>query len=591
MDKIAFEDQLDQAYSSNELKEVYLHYFSPFIGRFPNYFKDSSLDQKTLGRISISKKNLIRVMATVFSQPKLLLKWLEELPEAVYQALQQVAWEGSVMVAELEKHTGEQILEENGLKAGRKKLKIPYCLFQNLFFKSFWGAEGNTDYLDLPGVIRKELKQVLPAPEGYTLDTSGTGSPCEADFQDAGNILNILPLVSRFIQQGELEKTRQGFPSIRSLLRLKKICNITEFYSSRQPAETGYLRTRMVAELLLAAGPLEEPGDAPGYLGHLFERYLKIEKYPHDWFFSHIRGLVHCREGFSHRLQRSSWELLKNLPEERWITVSQLRRFAKLRSLELAPVSRQCADRYLYFTTRWEGWGNKKRYLTSRYYDDALVIPALKASLFMFASFGLLDLSYGQPLNRKVTSAGKPYLTVFDGLEAVRLTSLGAAVTKQRPGLPQASQEMTISCELDPERLFIRCTGPEQLVDISLERFGRRIGPRLYLVDAVSFLRGCNNADSVLEKIRLFKTETEEALPPLWQQFFDQLVARTDILKPVSDLLVFRLTVDSERDVEAIAGDRILKELILKAERRHILVRKKDLDLVKKRLEELGFLM
>ncbi len=585
------EDQIGQAYSGYVLKEIHSRFFSSFITRYPDFFRSNSLDLRSLDRVSIPKTQLVRVVAIVFSNPSALDIWIQTLPEPVFQALNLVSWKGAIEIAQLEREIGCPVLEFTKGKKTQTRLKDPFCLFQHHSFKSFWGAKGNTSYLDIPLVLRNGLKKVLPRPKGLALAESPELSHLKADFEDDGRILKALPLINRFIQQSQLETTKQGIPRTRSLLRLREICRLQEFYDKQHPFELSCLRTRMIVDLLVTIGNQEKPGDSTSFLKHIFEVYQKIREYPHNWFFSHIKGMFHCRDGFNHRLHLYSWDLIKNLPENQWITVGQIREFADLTSVDLSPVERKNADRYLYITTEWQGWGNKKRYLTPQYHESVLVIPVLKATLFFFASFGLLDLVIKPPENREVTSSGKSYLTIFDGLEAVRLTETGAFVAGKRTFPVQLSKEEEVAFELDSDRLFINCSGPDQLAGISLERFAARIGPRRFLVDAGSFLKDCKDKQGLLDKISIFKKEVCSDLPPLWQQFFNRLLTRTGVLVPMDDMLVFKLSSNSVEDIDIIAGDRVLKQCILKAEGRHILVRRENVLQMKNRLEELGYLM
>jgi len=594
MDVVMLENQINQAYSSQELRDVYDCFFQSFLEKNQGLFRELSLDPQPFSRVSIPKKELVRLVATVCLNPSVLKRWVDMLPELVYQTLYIIAWEGEQDSADLSQRIGSPILEETigGKGPSQKKLRRSFALFQIAFFKSFWGAEGSCVYVTLPQVMSQSLRAIFPEPPGLTLTGSDSAMDSAAAFEDGGQILEVLPVIIRFMQQGQLELTQQGTPRSRSVSRLKEVCNLSEFYKGQQPSNLGSLRTRMIVSLLSSTNLPALTDDVGLFLKNLFKAYLKNPNYPHLWVFSHIKGLYHCRGKFNDQLHIGAWDLLNCLPEGHWTTVTQLRTFACLTGKNLAPIDKKNADRYLYLTTEWQGWGNKKLYLTPGRFETALVTPALKAGLFLFASFGLLDLAYRQPENHEMTATGKPYLTVFDGLEAIRLNSLGAYITGKRVDSGYSSKQAgDLPLELDPDRLFISYSRPDPLAKISLERFASRIGLTRFKVDSRSFLKGCRNRTDLTNKIQLFKEEVCEVLPEKWQIFFNQLADRVGVVTPADDLLVFKLAPGNNELADVIATDRILTPFILKAEGKHLLVRSADLEKLKNRLEELGYLM
>jgi len=600
MDRVTFEDQIGQAYDDGGLMDIYTHFFRDFLEENHGFFENHSLDQRVFPRIMVSKKQLGRLLAAIFSDAPVLGRWIKTLSAAVFQALIVVVWEGAQAVGKIENLVGGSILKsgssilkssKSGAVVFQKAVRVEFCLFQCHHFNSFWGAEGSVYYLDLPPILRQQLKTVLPVPSGSTLIETATPSN-KFVFEDRARVLDVLPTIQSFIRQGRLEQTQQGGPRIKSMLQLRAICGVKEFYDQQQGTELSCLRTGLLAHLLQVNGIEQTPEDALLFLKIVFGQYLKIQTYPHLSFLSHIRGLYHVKDAVNHRLHHTCWDLLCRLPERQWITVEQISGFARLQQLDLEPVLKKQADRYLYITTKWQGWGNKKHYLTPARYEQAMVIPLLKASLFLFGAFGLLDLGYDEPENPLLKTVGKPYLTAYDGLLSVRLTELGAYIAGHRSTFDYAqTTDREIAFELDPERLFISYARPDKLAELFLERFATRIGSMRYKVDFNSFLKECRNRLEVNEKIQLFKKEIGECLPSLWQNFFETVMTRAEVLVPVDDLLVFRVSPRNRALVDIIARDKTIRRYIFKAEGQHILIRGEDLTYLKNRLEELGFLM
>lgn len=591
MDPVMLDDQIGRAYSGFALQAIYDQYLESFIKGHPGIFRGNLFDSRSLSRVSVPKKTVIKALAILFSEPSSLKLWLASLPDVVNLALETVAWEGRMMVEELEGRIGCSMMKASRGGAERNMVLSAFCLFQLKPFKSFWGAEGNTNYLDLPPLLRSRMMDVLTPPGELTLAELIPSSTLVSDFKDKDRILKALPLLIRFLKQGELEVTQQGFPKARSLMRLRDICELEEFYDRHLPAELSCMRMRMVLDVVSGFRSDKEPESDLFLLKSVLDRYLALPVYPHDWFFSHVRGLAHCRDQLNHRLHCMGWELIGALPEKRWITVQQIFRFVQLKGIEFQPISLQSADRYLYFTGDWQGWGSKKRYITPQHYNGVLVIPALKATLFLFASLGILDLVYGKPENHELRSSGKDYLSVFDGLAAVRLTGLGAFVTGRHAMPDPVMVEERLDYELDTERLLIKCSRSDSLADLAMAPFAEKIASMRYRVDAAGFLKGCSTVADLQAKIDRFKKEVGGPLPAVWQVFFNRLISQAGVVQPVDDIQVFKLAVENHEDLDLIANDRLLKQLMLKAEGRHILVNSSDFQRLKKRLAELGYLL
>lgn len=584
MDRIMVEDQIARFYSGPVLKEIFTRYLKPFVFKHPQAFLEKNLDLRSLDHITVPKIQLVRVLSTIADDLWLLERWMETLPQPLQNALLRVAWKGPILAETLSSDIGCRVLETG--RSDRKTLQAMFNPLKLDHFRSFWGAAGNAEFLDLPPIMKRQLQDLYPDRTGVTPVSPGQIEP---SFQDENGILEILPLMIRFLKQGELETTRQGAPRAASLRRLQAVGGIQEFFRGERHSAIRYLRTEMVLDLLLICQLPAEPLNPAMALKALFQQYIQLQQYPHKRFFSHVRGMTHCRGSFRRTLHCVFWELLTGLSESEWYSIDQLLEKAALSALDLAPVDLACADRYLYVTTEWRGWGNRKRYVTPSLYDSVLVTPVLKATLFFFASFGLLDLAYDSTETSKI--GGEGCLTIYDGLRAIRLTALGALITEQRSLAELATPETVVACELDVNRPFIQCSGPKQLAEVMLQPFARRVAPHRYRFDEVRFLKGCETRMDLETKIQRFNRIIGKGLPPYWETVFSDMLSKTGILKPAGEFTVFQIMVEDERAVEQLIGDRVLRSLIRLAEGRFVLVHRDDIAQLKQRLTELGYLM
>lgn len=115
------------------------------------------------------------------------------------------------------------------------------------------------------------------------------------------------------------------------------------------------------------------------------------------------------------------------------------------------------------------------------------------------------------------------------------------------------------------------------------------IAPGRYRLTPKSFLGKCASRADVEERIRLFRQVVCDRPPAIWESFFSRTLARITPLKPEPEFVVLKLADDEELG-RHLAGDPVLREIVLKVEGLRIAVRQGDLRKLTKRLEQFGYL-
>ena len=221
-----------------------------------------------------------------------------------------------------------------------------------------------------------------------------------------------------------------------------------------------------------------------------------------------------------------------------------------------------------------------------------IIEPLIRGALFLFASFGLLDLAYNELRHPAAARFAQTYLSVFDGLKYVRLTTLGAYVCGLSPTF-QVSEATNAQVLLDENNLFISYRGDNRSLQSALEKIGRRAGSNenLYKVDYETLLGDCSTEKEIASKIDLFKQLLSNNPPRLWKDFFMTLQKRSYQLPSLeSDYKVFKLPEDREL-IRMFASDEFLKKHIIKAEMYYVLIPKGSVAKVKTYLKKFGFLI
>ncbi len=172
------------------------------------------------------------------------------------------------------------------------------------------------------------------------------------------------------------------------------------------------------------------------------------------------------------------------------------------------------ARSHLFYNGKYEGTYFPKTtlvHISEDIYREALVIPFIKAAMFLFASFGILDMAYDFPENELLPGNGRKYLSVFDSLKYVRLTKLGAYISDLKCDVTIKQQEANVI--LDENRLIISLEGKDRLKQVLIEKIADKIGSNCYRVDYNSFLKGCVSRRDVDQRAVLLKNMTGS---PLW---------------------------------------------------------------------------
>jgi len=273
---------------------------------------------------------------------------------------------------------------------------------------------------------------------------------------------------------------------------------------------------------------------------------------------------------------------VKSVPKGKWVTFRDLCDFMRYNDLDLS-IPRGFTDAFVTAPTEWGGRGHQRIVTTPVALWEE---PLLRAYLAVLTAVGALDAVIAVPQDRSDMRPTDSYVLTTDALKAVRLTPIGEWYFQNGPETcfeAQAQGEVV----LDERRLFIRLTGSNPVLRVALEQVALPVGSGFYRIDGGSFLRDCDSKDHVKRKVDALKALLPNALPPIWETFFAELLLRINPLAPV-DFIVLRVG-DSAELRRLLLADSVIRPLTVMAEGGRILVRDKHRDSLKKRLKELGY--
>jgi len=563
------------------------------------YNERKSIDEYTL-----------KIISAFFYHDALRALFLKNLPPITLKMCAHVTWWGDTDKKVAEELAGFPLLKK--VDETWPSYNIVPCihpdfrLFNFYVGDSFFRKNSKIEYqVYLPDMVRALFKKSFTMPIegqlkfGNTLQQVGVDENTQV-FENEKNILNELSLCEIFRQQKLLQLSQQGKPNKSTLKKLQSTIECKEFYPSKVMPELNFMHTHFLAlviEMLKQKNSLVK-GDTESGLALLKGVYQRLSDGNGFSILDHL--LVHLKgrhlaikyDGNDEtHLHNQLFQLLKPLPPLQWVNFANWEQHIFLADTDVLIVSPRRANRYLHFDISAPDYSDVLYLSSESIVHQAVTIPVLKSVLFLYASLGWVDIAYGDPTNDQYQLRHKPYLSLYDGLQCFRLTTLGAFILGQSKDYAiEAPASTHARVILDADRLLITFHGQDKLKATVLKQMTHQIGDNRYKMDYESLLMGCASVSDIEQKMVQFKRQIAEKPPKNWQAFFKQVLLNSEPLKQKTTLQVFELSKQPEL-YHLIASDPILKKYVFKAEAYHLVIEKKHLSQVKKRLSSLGYFM
>ncbi|MEW6620567.1 MAG: hypothetical protein AB1422_14720 [bacterium] len=576
------EKMVEKIYPTDILKKLYTRYIRYFFS------------EKDLG--NLKKLTLVRALAKIYSDRELFNKLVLCLPPQAKRLFHILIWEGGEHKLEnLEKHLNIRIV-----KGDRRYYQNPAESVENDYL--LFPIHSTYDYpltklsFYLPEPLRKIFKQHLPFPKEYELISLDKIEKTDFLYEDNDEVIRQIKLWSNYLKHGEL---KVGDKVLKTALKeMATYCGIKEFYE-HQDRELDYIKTRFIINLLQKI-PLKNVDTSPEFLKELFTRFFynqNSENYQLHQLLSYLKNKGYYFEyddykGREQKVRESLFELLRGLPLSSWVCCENLVKYARAKGiyLELINIHTKWEFYYTRETPRTYGHYLENIRISNEIYKDAVIVPFVKTVMFLFATFGIVDIAYNLPKNEVLQEKDHPYLSIYDGLQYVRLTKLGAYILGLIEKYEVEIKEEKTNIILDERRLIIHIEGTDRLKRMVLEKVATPISDNHYKVDYESFFKDCNSKEDIKRKVEFFKGQISSNLPEIWHNFLNEILEKINPLNCEEKMAVYRLKKDKEL-ISLIATDEVLKKYILKAEDYCILIDKSNLGKVKKRLREFGYLI
>ena len=581
---------IDGAYKASRLKTVYLLYLQQIFPKETFGFDKNIPDTKPV------KRKLVWALAQTFSNRALFQKLRNMLHPGVLEVLHNLVWEqNEIQIGSLPPSLNPPIISKDFLSTDFYDPNysiIPENIIR--ITKFFTGS------IFLPDMIRCLLKQYLTPPREYFLISRDNIPKTGFLYENQNRVLSQLYLLSTYITQTHLTFSEHtGNIGKSELLRIAKDCGTHEFYDKTAP-ELKTMAVRLMVDFLRRT-PVEETLAPHICLQRLFQQFFTTVDVENGFLLtrllSHLSGLnmVLCygkeMKEKEATVRVSLQNLLRQLTPGAWYSVQNLLNYCRYHDVMLDIINRRLAQNALtvalpiYHDSRYIGYQHAE---VSKNYTDVVIIPFFKAFLFFLAAFGIVDIAYDYPENKQFQKRNSKYLSVFDGLQHIRLTPLGAFVIGQTEGFVSNIRQETAQILLDENRLLIYLDGNDAVKALLLKQFADPVCGNTYSVTYDTFLKSCKTNADIEHRFELFKNTVGRNIPRIWQDFIDDIQKKINPLKFKEEFMVFEIKKHPEL-ITLISQDELLRQYVLKAEDYHIIIHRSHLNKVVKRLETFGF--
>ncbi len=584
--------EIEYYYSLARLQQYYRRYLYQFFEN-PDFKKKYQLKQNKL-----KKADYVHGLAVIYSSQDLFLKLYSLFPDKVKKIFDKLLWGLEPFnIDTIEKEF--KVLLIAGKSSNMVQLHSDYLIFQakREYSYGYFAFSAVINYLFLADTLRMQFQSYFSLPEFARIVPVEKPKYTEFIHEDHAQILEQISVYQYYLKQNYLEYTNNNRVLKNSLKQMVKHCQIVEFYESEK-GELAFLKTNLIIEFLKSRN-FNEKNDPLKNIKGIFDTFFHDSEskfYLIPTIFQFMRRLGNYQDWFGLEYQPQGpnefLKLLMQFPIQQWISIKNIASHLYFKGMfynkEDYYSVMNCYQKLIYSKV---GYLHQDEYppFNAEIYYDFYITPLLKSVMFLLGTFGIVDLAYQIPLNKKYQHGKNLYLTPFDGLEYIRLTELGAFIIGLKNDFQvTTSPKKSFKLTLDEKNLLIFLEGENNIKRIILEKLGERINTNCYRITSKSFLRDCKRKADIQNKIALFKKNISNKPTAIWLDFFQKIEEKINPLKFRGDLVVFQIDQNNEL-LQLLVKDEILKKCILKAENYHILIEQKNFNKIKKRLEEFGY--
>lgn len=546
---------------------------------------DQAIDFYYSLRAPKNKRCYAELLALIFSDPRNFHIYMNWLPKNAQQIWKDIVINNGISSKKMinEYNVYFPGLGTPSFEMTRETVTI-FCFFSfyTYYISSQYFDKKEMYFFYLPSAIRSYmLSHFLPA-EKYNFSTIKE-LPAEEGlliYENKQEILSNIPYITGLQQQGYMSLGIKGNVTVSTVNLITRRMEFSEFYTSIIK-EAANLRAWLVLNIINKFDfTSQKAGTVDVSLRELFLKYLPMD---FGWLLplllGHVKGIreLNKLENPGAEEYLMVIQLLENLHGNEWMSVENMMHHSHYIHADLCPLP------YDYMTRVGLKFRNETIYDDSYY--EIITLPFVKSVLFLFASFGIIDIAHEE------YSLGHD--TYFESIKYFRLTELGEYILGRKNNYNKGVQtEEEHYFEADDTNLIIRSIEPNNKYEKLLAEMSVPIGTSRFKVTHTSLLRPCKTPEDIENKINFFHRFVCAEPPQIWKEFFNSIKQRANPLEEVTEeYRLFKLDSSNTDLIRLIAQDPQIKKYALKVENHYLLIKTSETNKVIERLKTYGYLL
>ena len=581
--------QLNNVYTKYNLES----YVLPVVKKFyikhlvdiEHQLPDSPVLKSALKKIGekkqVNKAELVEFCFSIYLGKEIFNLFVKTLPMHLQQLFEILLWREYIDAEEAQTMVNATLLEQH--KSGHLvsfHLKKEAYIF-GVKEVGYWSSNLQRDFfLFLPPVIKDILTDYYPKPPHYYFIAVDNIENSQHIFSAEKLLFTEMPALISYYLQNNLRYTNSGKPNEASINKMVKTITIAEFYKT---GELSNIRAQFIAGMLYKMEVNNINNNTAELIKSIFTTHYSTIYLP-QLLLLHLKGWAHAAQHIANNDAFTSLlKILKELPAGKWVSAENFHDYITFRRLNVQAIPPFVINNYLHFIK-----GTNDKISASSNSNKLVYKPYISGALFLFAAFGLLEISYNEI---DTTTLNKTYYSPYDGLQYLRLTPLGEYITGLSSQYTADIEAPANKLHFDEDSMIILAQGDLGLTDVMLGGYAQKEGPGRYRVTSSIFLKDCTTKKSIEDKVKLFKKTTAANLPPYWTDVFNTWIENAKKIKEKILINVFTIPQAAKELQGILAKDAVIKQLIYKAEGFHILVEPENVGPLKKRLREFGYII
>ncbi len=601
-----FKKQLDRVAAALELGFNKDNLTAQLFQRAKNFIKNNAVLLKNEGaNIDLfensqllknpNKMVMAQICAVPFSSKKCYETFLAGLSEPVQKVWNELIWTDWLHQNEIERRFGVKIYHAQTIRysANYSVSKNEVLPEFNIFQQERVGGYDNPQFLlKLPLDFRRILIDYHEKPLSAQLLPAKNLSPTRFRYETGErDILTELPRILAFNQQGQISSTTKDRPNPLGLLKMQRSLGIHEFFTETEQKRSKTLRTGMLAALAIRLKSRMITGNVPQLVRDIF-RGIYLEKMQSaPAVLPDLKGMNSLNDHDFLKRELAIFELFKKLPGGEWVAFENIKDHVRFNLIDLKILQEWYAEQKLYYEYEEKGSEysyDNKHAIKKEIFHDAVVLPFLRGSFFLFSAFGLCDLAYDEA---DFSEMGRRSFSSWDGLKYVRRTALGDFVCGISKTYDASAVAVESKITLSPDTLMIVFDESDTSAGAILEPYAERLGANRFRTDNQIFLKNIKSKKELEAKIVLFKQVVGSSLPKNWESFFREMMLKINPFESPGEVVVLKIPAENRSLIQLVAQDPVLKNLVVKAEGFLLIVAKENYAAFRRRLQEFGYLL